>query len=954
MINIRVCPPPQLLTLKRSVLALAVIGLGAAIQPYAKAAQYQTAITGSETGYEDIRSEGTSGLTYSFSAGDSIVLNDSDQAIFADGNRLTIQNTISISNSNEDSQTVVFSRALYACDGGVINTDDLIIESTSVNAIDNGNAIAVGMDATGGSISTKDISANISATGVQGSEVGQLQAQGFLVSRNGTIVVNGNADITLSTQNVDSYGVSKDSNIAGAVLENGSSQSQNLTITGHFSINGSTILTSNGGDANALSAGIAVYDIGTVDVGSLSIDLSSIVTGENSSSEAVGIYSTAGSQTIQSGQSDIQVSAEARQGGSAHALGIASYGGAAIEIGEGDIKAKALSDSGLTDDSGAFGILANGGIVSKGAGNISVESRGVSYGIWVGANGVVNYDGGTITVTGFDETYAAGICVNAGTVVNLNGNTEVDAGFALLGSGTVVVQENTISSFNGYTHEFNGDAVILGKAALGMSSTQASSYSDASDVASLTIWAGSVLNGQYTVGTEAQAGSGSGSSLDLLSDGTLIIVAGSDYDGSVALVTVDSAATESGSVVRLINSARVQNGTTVFKVEDETTAPDAYIFETDNLLTEVRNNKIVKKSAESVFGSNLIIPNTVNEAMNGATGEGVERIMAFTSDSFEPDVAANALNRIALMSAAGGAQIAASNAAGMIDDSIMRHGSKLAALGHESLGADLWVDLSGAFSRAHDFKAGSSSYGFKSDLTGGTVGADWNFSSGVAVGAAFSFGTGSVRGQDSAYGTKNDVDYWGVNLYGAWDAGLVNVIGSIGWLQTKNDISQDGRSAEPDVTAFTVSARFEKTFALGAGYAVTPHVGARWTHIDMDDFVAGGFRYESETADLISFPIGVAFSNTFTTGSAELKPFLDVEIAPTAGDKHTNNSIGLVGGAVEDVIDTRIASSVVYSARIGLSGNIGSSHDFGLYYGVSAGNGEYVSQHLKAAYRFIF
>lgn len=63
-----------------------------------------------------------------------------------------------------------------------------------------------------------------------------------------------------------------------------------------------------------------------------------------------------------------------------------------------------------------------------------------------------------------------------------------------------------------------------------------------------------------------------------------------------------------------------------------------------------------------MFGSDLIMPNTVNEAMIGASGEGVERNIALTSDSFKPDAASNALNRIALMSAAGGAQIAASHA----------------------------------------------------------------------------------------------------------------------------------------------------------------------------------------------------------------------------------------------------------------------------------------------------
>lgn len=99
----------------------------------------------------------------------------------------------------------------------------------------------------------------------------------------------------------------------------------------------------------------------------------------------------------------------------------------------------------------------------------------------------------------------------------------------------------------------------------------------------------------------------------------------------------------------------------------------------------------------------------------------------------------------------------------------------------------------------------------------------------------------------------------------------------------------------------------------------------------------------------------MAFSKAFaTSGGVQWKSFLDLEVAPTAGDRKAANTVGLEAGAAEDVFDVRITSNVVYSARLCFSGRIGKFHDVGLYYGVSAGNGEFVAQHLKASYRYAF
>lgn len=51
--------------------------------------------------------------------------------------------------------------------------------------------------------------------------------------------------------------------------------------------------------------------------------------------------------------------------------------------------------------------------------------------------------------------------------------------------------------------------------------------------------------------------------------------------------------------------------------------------------------------------------------------------------------------------------------------------------------------MNGSFSKASRFSAGSTTYGYKSDLAGVTIGSDYAFGAGYAAGVSVSFGTGS-------------------------------------------------------------------------------------------------------------------------------------------------------------------------------------------------------------------
>lgn len=350
-----------------------------------------------------------------------------------------------------------------------------------------------------------------------------------------------------------------------------------------------------------------------------------------------------------------------------------------------------------------------------------------------------------------------------------------------------------------------------------------------------------------------------------------------------------------------------------------------------------------------------IAPNTVNAALASGEGLGVERINALLdiNSGLTIEQAASEINRIALMGTASAAQAMAVNGASLIADTLDQHGSVLAAYAHEKQGADLWIDLSGMTSKASRYQAGSTNYGYKSDIGGATVGADYAFGNGAALGGAVSFGKGSARGQGNGSGIKNDITYWGANVYGVWNTEYANVIANVGYLQSKNKISHAGYKGKPDVKTFSVGVRVEKPLALNEVITVTPHVGARYLHVDMESFKAGGFKYSAEKANLFQVPFGVAFNGKANVASVDVKPFVDVQIAPALGDRKVKNKFALATGGASDSIDSRIANNAMYSAKVGVEAAKG-AHAFGLNYGIGSGDKGRVDQVLQAKYRYQF
>lgn len=358
----------------------------------------------------------------------------------------------------------------------------------------------------------------------------------------------------------------------------------------------------------------------------------------------------------------------------------------------------------------------------------------------------------------------------------------------------------------------------------------------------------------------------------------------------------------------------------------------------------------------SVRNLTTLIPNSVLATAYGTQGTGAERILALSdvTNGLTDKQFVDAVNKIALMGTAGAAQNISINTASLIGESLTRHGSVLAASSHEKIGADLWIDINGSFSKATSLAAGSESYGYKSDMSLITIGSDYAFGNGLAAGAAVNFGKGSVRGQGAGSGTKNKVDFWGVNAYGVWSTDYANVVGTVGYLESSNEITQSGYKGKPKVKAFSTEIRVEKPIAVSDAFKVTPHVGLRYLHLDMDSFSAGGFKYGSEKANLGQIPVGVAFNGNFKAPcGADVVPFVDLEVAPAFGNRKVKHTVALENSSIADSFNTRITGNALYTGRIGLSVAKG-NHSLGLSYGLSGGNDGRVDQNLKARYRYQF
>ena len=255
-------------------------------------------------------------------------------------------------------------------------------------------------------------------------------------------------------------------------------------------------------------------------------------------------------------------------------------------------------------------------------------------------------------------------------------------------------------------------------------------------------------------------------------------------------------------------------------------------------------------------------------------------------------------------------------------------------------GGGLWIAPVYKNQDSDEFDAQGVDYGADINLYGLALGADFTTESGVRVGALFNLGSGDADGQGVGSTVSNDFDYFGFTLYAGATFGNFALTADAGFTQLSNDLEQSSYmgtlKADTDTTVTSVGLRGEYLFAT-PWVDVVPHLGVRYTSLDMDSYDvhsdAGVLAStDADSIQVFSIPFGVTFSKDMAMGNWLVKPVFDLTLTANTGDDEIDSTTTFTG--MQSVaLSTEIMDSFTYGATLGVSAQYQESISFGLNVG---------------------
>ena len=256
-------------------------------------------------------------------------------------------------------------------------------------------------------------------------------------------------------------------------------------------------------------------------------------------------------------------------------------------------------------------------------------------------------------------------------------------------------------------------------------------------------------------------------------------------------------------------------------------------------------------------------------------------------------------------------------------------------------GAALWLAPVYKTSDSDGFDAQGVDYGVNVDLYGVALGADYTLANGISFGAMFNVGSGEVDGEGAASSTSNDFDYYGFGAYAGYTMGQFSVVGDISYTVADNEIEAstavDHVGATMDSTNLSVgvTGKYELSFN---GVNVTPHVGLRYSNIDLDDYTIDGEEVvasaDSDKLNLFSIPVGVTIAKEFKGESWTVAPSFDLTLTGQFGDDELDGSVSWAGiSNMTTDTTTEVFDNFTYGATLGVEAQSVSGIALGLSVG---------------------
>ena len=241
-------------------------------------------------------------------------------------------------------------------------------------------------------------------------------------------------------------------------------------------------------------------------------------------------------------------------------------------------------------------------------------------------------------------------------------------------------------------------------------------------------------------------------------------------------------------------------------------------------------------------------------------------------------------------------------------------------------GAALWLAPVYKTSDSDGFDAQGVDYGVNVDLYGVALGADYTLANGISFGAMFNVGSGEVDGEGAASPVTNDFDYYGFGAYAGYTMGQFSVVGDISYTVADNEVeastSVDHIGAQMDSTNLSVGVTGKYDLSFN-GVNVTPHVGLRYSNIDLDDYTIDGEEVvgsaDSDKLNLFSIPVGVTIAKEFKGESWTVAPSFDLTLTGQFGDDELDGSVSWAGVSnLTTDTTTEVFDNFTYGATLGV------------------------------------
>ena len=261
------------------------------------------------------------------------------------------------------------------------------------------------------------------------------------------------------------------------------------------------------------------------------------------------------------------------------------------------------------------------------------------------------------------------------------------------------------------------------------------------------------------------------------------------------------------------------------------------------------------------------------------------------------------------------------------------------------------------------FDAEDLDYGVDMDLYGVALGVDYNFAQNFRAGVMFNVGSGDADGQGAGSAVSNDFDYWGVSAFGDYTYENFAITADIGYSVVDNDLDAGSGledfgtlTASTDTTSLTLGVNAQYKFEFDA-LDVTPHIGARFTRIDMDDYSIDSAQgkvaeFNADSMNIFSIPVGVSFSKDIQAGSWSVMPALDLVVTANTGDDEFDGDVDWTDTPLSTATSTEVLDSFTYGANLGISAKTGAfSLGIGVNY-VGSDNADEIGVQANARFTF--